>query len=66
MRAVFGTRKVHHAIDAGERSAAAPAPVLVKLLLGENVTARLYMSPQKVVRWFSGGLSVLVGERLYP
>src|SRR5690606_9489663 len=41
MRAVFSAGEVHHAIDAGKGSTATAVSMRVKLLLGQDVAARL-------------------------
>jgi hypothetical protein len=41
MRAVFGTGKVHHAINASEGSPSTTISMGVELLLGQDVAARL-------------------------
>jgi hypothetical protein len=50
MRAVLCTGKVHHAIDAGEGGTPAAVSMLVELLLGQDVAARLVKDAKEVVR----------------
>ena len=51
MRAVFGARKVYHAIDAGESGTSTAVSVRVELLLGQNVTAALW---NRIKYWLDG------------
>jgi len=41
MCAILNAGEVHHTIDAGESSTSTTASMLVELLLGQNVAARL-------------------------
>ena len=50
MRSVSGAREVDHTIDAGEGGSVATIAVRVKLLFGENVTARLLVTGLEEVR----------------
>jgi len=52
MRAVFGARKVYHAIDARESGTPTAVSMRVELLLGQNVAAALWNREKTLVRWY--------------
>lgn len=50
MRPIIGPLEVDHTIDAGKRGAATLVAVRIKLLLGEDITARLGRGGSKSAR----------------